>query len=176
MGYCTPDEVRLALDPDSPEPMDHVEDTAAQLSDTQLNDAIAQADSKIDLYLALRYTTPVAPLDPNVAPLTYPNQVRFWSRDLAAYFATLTDNRNMPLDPTHPVYLRMLQVQADLKAVSSGTAVLNLPAAIPSGGGGDTGVAGVINPYDGDLFGPADWGDRPRAGTAGLTWVDGYGW
>lgn len=176
MGYSTPAEVRLALNPElDPAALDHVEETAAQLSDTQLNDAIAQADSKINLYLALRYATPVAPLDPDADPLVYPEQIRYWSRDLAAYFATLTENRNMPLDPTHPVYLRMLQVQADLKAVNTGAAVLALPAAVPSGGGGDTGVAGVVNPYDGPLFGPSDWGDRPVPGTADL-WGPDRGW
>lgn len=166
--YSTPDEVRLALAP-SPVGGQPAQGTAAALSDEQLADAIRQADSRIDGYLAGRYAVPVAPVGD---PLAVPAQVAAWSVDLAAYGATLTLYRNRPMEATNTAYLRYLDVMRDLSAVQKGQMILSLPQA--SGDDGSSGYAGVVNTQPADLFGAADFGAPPRMG-AGLYWPGGGG-
>lgn len=166
--YSTPDEVRLALAP-SPMGAQPAQDTAAALSDEQLADAIRQADSRIDGYLAGRYAVPVAPVG---SPPVVPGLVAGWSRDLAAYGATLTLYRNRPVEATNTAYLRYLDVMRDLAAVQKGQMILSLPQATSDDGSG--GYAGVVNTQPPDLFGAVDFGAPPRMGS-GLHWPGGGG-
>lgn len=158
--YTTVAAVRLALAPLSTSPdYSPRQDTAAGLSDDQLEDAIREADAKIDSYLLRRYVVPVEPLSPDV----YPGPIGFWSRDLAAYYATLTLYRNTPMESTNPVFLRMQGVVVDLIAVRDGKSALDIP--VSESPSSSSGFAGVVNLYDDPLLSPEDWGVRPTAGT-----------
>lgn len=175
--YSTADEVRLALAPLLAQGQVPTQDTAAAMLDAQINDAIVEADARIDGYLGGRYAVPVQPIQPVADPPTYPAQITAWSRDLAAYGLTLTLYRNKPMEQTNPAYLRYQQVMADLAAVQRGTMVLAIPVAVDGNSGG---YAGVVNATPADLFGPSDWGAPPRLGRSGR-WpgdpgLGRYGW
>lgn len=159
--YSTPAQVRLALAPAPPSNTAPPQDTAASFSDEQLIDAIMEADSKINLALSARYATPVAPLDANADPLVYPDPISYWSRDIAAYLATLTKARNRPVVATEPVYLRMQAAVTEMNAVRDGKAVLSIAVAdSPSAEGGFAGVVDDCGP----VFGPSNWGYPPASG------------
>lgn len=157
MAYSQPNDIRNAL---APGPWPYTgggsapkTGTAADLGDPQLVDAISEADAQIDLMLNRRYATPVADTD-------VPNLVRWWSRDIAAYYATLTYRKGRDLTAQDPVALRYNSAIVALTAVRDGKNLLNLPE--PTSAAGDTGsVSGAsapINPYNGTLFGPCDVG------------------
>lgn len=175
--YSTPDAVRLAADPDwrpgSPEP-DAASQSAASLTDAQLQDAIAEASTLIDLYLGARYTTPVAPVDASADPLTYPDPVGYWARDIALYLATLTWLRHVTLEANDPVALRYAAAIGQLTAVRDGKATVPLPSSTDTTSGG---FAGVVDPGMVGLFDASDAGFHAAGvGTAGrMTWNEG-GW
>lgn len=170
MPYSTPESVRLALVPSSkgliPNPPSN---TAADFEDEQLNDAIAEADSTIDSYIGGRYITPVAG--------TAPHPIDYWSRNLAAYFATLTYRGSQDFADTDPIARRYLATMVTLGAVSKGTTTLNVPA-----NAGDSSVSGAgqpVNQYDGNLFGGST--DGVNLGPRNSTWEDypthpGWNW
>lgn len=178
MSYSTIAEVRLALAPSLSE--GELTHTAADLTDPQLQDAIAQADSMIDSFIGATYTTPVAPTstDGGITFTVTPHPVDFWSRDIAAYLATLTYRKNQDLTATDPIQLRYNMISTFLLNVQNGKGILNLPQnANPQT---ELGVGQVANPYTGDLFGPSDWdlvgtnspGGYPTPGVGG--WSRGY--
>lgn len=153
MAYSTPAMVRKALVPDSdgsqPTEVTH---TAADLTDGQLADAIAEADATIDSYLNRFYTVPVAN---DATTGQTPHPVDFWSRNIAAYNATLSYRGSQDFADGDPVARRYLGTMEALKGVSQGTASLNLPF-----NAGDSGVANAgppINPYTGTLWAPEDF-------------------
>lgn len=177
-AYTTVDEVRLALAPiigDPPESDDTSDepDTASVLSDDQITDAIEQASSRIDTFLAQRYQTPVAPLDPAADPLVYPSPVGWWARDLAAFLCSLTFFRSSQMQTTEPIYVRQAMVVADMTAVRDGKQALNLPPAT-DGPAADTGRAGVVNVGFAGVFDLEDTGypapPLPHGG-----WYSGFG-
>jgi phage gp36-like protein len=164
MTYCTPEMVRQALVPSSdgavPEAPTH---TAADLTNTQLLDAIAEADVLIDGYLSGRYTTPVAAVGTPTA--TTPHPVDYWSRNIAAYLATLTFRGSQDFSDQDPIYRRYVATMDALKAVAAGKMVLQIPA-----NAGDTSVVGVgpaFNPYSGTLFPIEDFDVNPGWGSLG---------
>lgn len=158
MPYSTPAMVRLALGPSLNGSLPGTTtNTAADLSDSQLADAIAEADSTINGYLANIYITPVAAVGDS--DLVIPHPVDYWSRDIAAYLATCTYRGQMNIESTNPVLLRYNAVLGFLKDVASGKARLPLPR------NGDTVGAGAasapVNPYIGDLWDPSDFSLTP---------------
>lgn len=157
--YSTPAMVRQALVPSLNGNLPAATtNTAADLSDAQINDAIAEADSVIDGYLANFYATPVVAVgDPD--PLI-PHPVDYWSRDIAAYLATCSYRGQLSIQTTDPVSLRYTAVLGFLKDVSTGKA--NLP--LPRLGGDSVGLGAAdapINPYIGDLWDPSDFSLSP---------------
>lgn len=154
MAYSTTNMVRQALFPtvDGSSPAPATSHTAADLSDQQLVDAIAEADSTIDGYLAGIYDTPVAPANPNGDPLLPPTPILYWSRNIAAYLATLTKRQNQNVDATNPVYLRYVQTMQALVAVAAGTFKLGI-AQLDGSGPGNIVSGGAINQYGPTLFG-----------------------
>lgn len=160
--YATADAVRLAANPDwrpgSAEPAAGSQD-ASSLTDTQLLDAVRQASAFIDSYIGARYATPVAPVDPAATPLTYPDPIGDWARDIGLYLATLTWRRNLPLEATDPVALRYAAAVASLVAVRDGKAVLSIPSGDP--GTGNTGFSGLADPGSEGMFDAADAGYHP---------------
>jgi len=155
MPYSSPIDVRNALTPGaaSTDPS-----TAGGLSDEQIDDAIAQADARINGYLPADYTVPMITLENDLQVASSP--FRFWSRDIAAYLATLTYKRNKDVPLDEPVRLRYTDTMADLLAVSRGTYQL------PDDGvtDGDLGEVFVYNQYEGQLFGPSDFYLAPVTG------------
>jgi phage gp36-like protein len=174
--YATANDVRLAADP-SFDPANPAPDTSGQsagsLSDAQLNDAIREASALIDSFIGSRYTTPVGPVDPLANPLTYPDPIRQWARDIALYLATLTWLRRDNLEPTDPVALRYALAMATLTAVRDGKASLpNLPSADTGGGG----FAGVVYSGSDGIFDAADAGFHRNAfaGRGSTPWEWGF--
>jgi phage gp36-like protein len=146
--------VRNALAPGASEDMD----TAASFADAQIEDAIKEADGVVDTYIYALFGIPQDPNDATVA--VYP--VRAWSRDIAAYLATLTFRKSKDMEVDDPVRLRYNYVIALLEKIASGELRPNLPQppALPDGYGSQG--AFVYNLYPFKLFTPADvWGD-PR--------------
>lgn len=145
-------DVRNALTPGAV-PTDKA--TASGLSEDQLLDAIKQADAKIQGYLPAGYTVPMEDIEPNptitvnVAVLPF----RYWSRDIAAYLATLTFKQNKDVSENDPIRLRYEATMADLEAVAAGTYVIP-PDATTEGTEQDI---SVINQYEGAMFGLEDF-------------------
>lgn len=152
--YSTPQDVRTALTPGGQQ---SDLSTGASLADEQINDAIAQADTIIDSYLGLLYVIPTSevPVEGSEPPTTVtvaPFPVRYFSRDIAAWLATLTFKRNQDIPPDDPIRLRYNMTMNLLQRYSDGTAVLPNPPFTAPGGGADSDV-GVYNLYDTALFG-----------------------
>lgn len=151
MPYSTLIDVRRALTPGA-DPLNT--ETAAGLKDEDIQDAITQADATIDSYLASRYATPVAaavsaPLEP----------FRSWSRNIAAYSATLQWREGLTLDPRHPIALRWADTMDQLTKVAQGLLTLPVPGVDQDQSRRDV---TVVNPYDGGLFWPGDFSNvRP---------------
>ncbi len=147
--YSAPIDVRNALTPGatSVDPS-----TGAGLSDEQIDDAIRQADSRIDGYLPEGYVVPTEQNENDLTTAVPP--IRYWSRDIAAYLATLTYYRNKNLPQDEPVRLRYIDTMNELLLVSKGIFEL------PSSAGVDDGLEGdvfVYNQYQGSLFGAEDF-------------------
>lgn len=161
MPYSTPAMVRNAVAPGDwaavPPQTPGGTGTAADMSDQQLSDEIAEADTQIDVALAPYYLTPVAPVEGLV-----PHPIDYWSRNIAAYNATLTNNRNLPVDPNSPVALRYMQTMTAMKGLANGSTVLEIPSLNPDTTGGGAGAP--LNPYEGTMFFPSDFDLIERAG------------
>jgi phage gp36-like protein len=171
-AYCTPELVRLALVPTSngaqPDPPSN---TAADLTDAQLIDAIAEAQALVDGYLRARYATPV---EPTGDPAVFHSTIVYWTRNLALYEATNTYRGSMDYSDSDPVARRYKATMEALKDVAAGKIVLDLPGV--GGGSSDTGAGSVdpaINPYVGELFGPDDWLQESNLGTT-TPWYGPY--
>jgi len=120
--------------------------TAASLSDTELNDAIREAQGVVDGYLSTRYETPIT----NGA-----DNALLWgmTRDIAAYLATLTYRKNKDLTATDPVALRYQAAMAQLQALQQGVMALDFTPDAPLDGEPDlSGMPIVENAYEGTLF------------------------
>ena len=148
MPYTTPAEVRKAVsvtsDGSLPTTQTH---TAADLADEILQDAIAEADSTIDAYIGRFYTTPV-PNDPDTNATPHP--IDFWSRNIAAYNATLSFRGSADFTDQDPVARRYNATMQALQAVKAGTAQLNLGMNTTDSSAAAAGDP--INPFVGDLF------------------------
>lgn len=103
--------------------------TAADLPDVGIQDAVDQASSEVDTFLS-------GPYDPTD---DIPDVIRFWTRDIAAYYATLTWRKGMDLTPQDPVQLRYNTAITRLQSVSEGQLDIPSPTAPAD-------VATVVNP------------------------------
>ena len=156
MSYSTTEDVRNALAPT----LAAANSTASGLTDEQIEDAIAEADGRIDSYIGARYVTPV--LAVGLPPLV-PSVIVYLSRDIAAYMATLTFRRSKDMTDQDPVYRRFAEAKASLIAVSKGQASLPIPE--NTGNAASQGAGQAINPYAGNLFVDRDFSlAAPRLG------------
>ena len=153
MGYCTLPQLINALRPIGL-PANQPSQTAADLPEPQLNDAIAEASSLVDSAIGGRYLTPVAPVDQS-APTIFPHPIDFYTRDIAAYLATCTYRGSVDFTNDDPIYRRYAVALAALNDVKNGVGVLPIPEVDPNTGA--TGVGEPVNPYLGKLFGPEDF-------------------
>lgn len=165
MAYATPALVRMALVPGSDGSLpDPASNTAADLSDDQLADEIAEADTIVNGYIGKFYAVPVAGAVGDGDVISYPHPVDYWSRDVAAYLATCTYRESQDFADQDPVARRYQLVLQSLIAVSKGQLVLQLPRNASDNAGAGAGAA--VNPYTGDLFAPADFGLGLRSACA----------
>lgn len=180
MPYSTPADVRTAvaspLNPDD-EPITTTH-TAADLPNTTLLDAIAEADATIDEYLSGGYVTPVAEVD----SLT-PHPVDYWSRNIAAYLATLTHRKSKDIGDNDPIVRRYTATMGALTAIRDRKAFIKLPEIDAGTGSGAEGAGLALNQYTGLLFVASDFDLVPentvRAGPgfiSGGVWYTGIGW
>lgn len=161
MAYSLPDDIRNVLAPGvfPPEPPDPAPktNTAADLSDEQLQVAIDQAGQTIDAYIGNYYATPVAATEAD--PAVYPEPIKTWSVNIAAYLATLTYRRSKDLSQQDPVALRYGLTMQQLNGVNSGKLTLPIP---PNTGDSATSAVGrPVNSYSGNLFDARDFDLRP---------------
>ena len=167
--YCTVLDVKNAL---APAGQGQGQGTALALTDVQLIDAINEADSVIRAYVGMIYIVPQVdtPVIPPTTPESYwsvaPEPVRYWSRDIAAYLATLTFKRNQDVPQDDPVRLRLNLAMQQLVMIRDGKSTLPFPPYVPPEGA-ESGVT-VVNQYEGTLFGPADFGLVPVAAISGF--------
>lgn len=165
MPYSTPLMVREALAPGLwasdpvPDPANPT-GTAADLDDTQLADAIAEADSTINTFLSGRYDIPFKPQIPPGANDLHP--IDYWSRNIAAYNATLTYRGSQDFSEQDPIARRYNATMVALTATRDGKATVPFPENL---GPGSQAAAGTVhNPYVGDLFGTDDFSLVPVGG------------
>lgn len=133
--------------------------TAADLSNEQLTDAITEADSKIDSYIGGRYVTPVINDGSGVPYVSIPHPLDYWSRNIAAYLATLTYSKRQDFSDEDPIARRYNATILDLVAVRDGKAGLSVPENVTATS--DAAVGTVVNQYYGQLFGPSDFDLSP---------------
>jgi phage gp36-like protein len=136
-SYATPGELRVALTRDP----QHPEGTAAELSDVALQQSIDGAGAEIDIRLSGRYTLPFDPVPVVIKPIAVA---------IAAYLADLSYRQSVDSTAQDPVARRYQWAIDMLSRLASGTATL--PEL-----GADVG-AFPINPYEGVLYGPDDFG------------------
>lgn len=129
--YCTVSDVRKALTPGGDSSNTG---TAADLADPQLKDAISEAAARVDAYVGGSYTDP-------------PDVIQFWTRDIAAYLATLTWRESKDLSENDPVRLRFIQTISMLASVAKGQLKVPLPE-----GSVASSDAAVVNRHPQDLF------------------------
>lgn len=108
MNYCSTDDVRLALVDDG---VSSGTNTGADLDDITVNDAIAEASTIVDSYIG----------GPYAVSDTVPNVVVYWTRDVAAFLATLTWRKSKDMTAWDPVYLRYQQAIGRLAGIITGT-------------------------------------------------------
>jgi len=164
--YSTVTEVRAAILPTggTPDPPQPPSNTAADMSNVALQDAIAEADSTIDAYIGGRYVTPV-----DLVAGVVPHPLDYWSRNIAAYNATLSWRKSQDFADTDPMARRYKATMAALSAVQAGKAVL--PGGLPTnqGEGSSDGAGSPYEQYIGTMFEPEDFGlypapNRPQRG------------
>jgi phage gp36-like protein len=165
MAYSTLGKLRSALapgtftDPQSGPPTT-LTDTAADLPDDQLQDALDEASSIVDAALSSRYTVPVAG-----SPTPHP--IDYWARAIAAYLATCTYRGSLDFSNEDPVYRRYLVATGALDSVAKGTYTLSIPSNVGANAPAGGGAGAPINPYSGNLFGAEDFNLEPQAANFG---------
>jgi hypothetical protein len=171
--FCTVRDVRLALTPNAVEEEVARPETAAYFQDYQIEDAILEAEGIVAAHIAARYTivtgeveeiNPEDPLETWVWVVA-PSPIRAWTRDVAAYLASLTFHRHKDIEEDDPIRLRFKMVMDNLIAVRDRKMNIDLPPI----GDGTSGVF-VINQYEGKLFGLEDVGLEYEGRSAQRIW------
>lgn len=164
MTYCTVRDVRNALTPDATN-LPGERDTAASLADWQIDDAIQEAETILNSHVLPRYVVGtedveqiVVAADPEADPEVFEETdtvtvakapIRWWTRSIAAYYATLTFRKSKDIAEDDPVRLRYQAVMAHLRDVRDGR--LDLPGFVPSESS-SSGEVTVVNQYEGKMF------------------------
>jgi phage gp36-like protein len=167
VAYSTVISVRTAVSPDVPQegfdnPPSTPTHTAADLSNGTLTDAIAEADATIDSYLANRYVTPVDTTN------GVPHPIDFWSRNIAAYLATLTYRKSKDVSVDDPIVRRYTATMQALTSVQRNLASLPLPELSTSSEGPEA-AGDAINQYSGHLFDSVEFDlEAAQPGLGGL--------
>src|ERR1700683_3996423 len=96
MPYCSVNDIRRAAW-GRPITGGTLTNTAADLDDTALQDAATEASAVVDSYIDGPY---------EIGTDEIPNIVRYWTRDVALYFADLTWRGAKAPAPDNPIQLR----------------------------------------------------------------------
>lgn len=136
--YVTADQVRAILAPGGADD----QSTAAQMEDSEIDEAITAAQAEVDAHLVDRYSVPFA--DSEV-----PQLVIEITRDIAAYLATLTHSRNSAVPENHPVWMRYSRASTLLERL--GRSIIDLDTT-DGDSSAETGEPVVINQRDHSLF------------------------
>lgn len=116
--YAAPADVRLVLSPGG----DTTDvESAASLSDPDLQAAIQAAQDEVDGKISGRYPLPIATPVPDIL-------MRI-TRDIGAWGATLTYRRGDPIDPHDAVQLRYNAAEALLTQIQNGQLALGTDTA-----------------------------------------------
>jgi phage gp36-like protein len=163
MNYCSVEDVRYALAADG---ATQGTNTAADMDDATIADAIAEASSVVDTYVG----GPYAQGD------SVPDMVIYWTRDVAAFLATCTYRRSKDFQSLDPVLLRYQFAISRLAGVFTGTTAMpgdQMPTA-------DTFDGAVYNLYPGQLIWPYQFdlfGNSVSTSGATMTgWPYRYQW
>lgn len=108
--YCLPADIRNNV-----AGTDAGTGTCAQLTDAQLNGAIAQASAKVSAYAGTAYVTDAA--DPVIV---VPDLVKTCTVQIATFYATLIYRKGKDLSQFDPVYLGYQDAIATLKDIVAG--------------------------------------------------------
>lgn len=154
--YCNVKDVRTALTAGA------VKEFAAELDDWQIEDAIDAAEGVVNTYISMRYTVPTSEIeveDPDNpgSVLVFevaPSPIRYWTRDIAAWYCVLTHRMSKDISEDDPIRLRRNEVIEMLTAVRDRKSNLPLP---PVGQSESKDGLTVFNLYEGRLFGPEDF-------------------
>lgn len=166
MAYSTPAMVRIAANADGSDgttPPTPISRTAADFTDAQLLDFIAEADAIIDSFLTRFYAVPVQPvlndgsgLGDGAAVGEIPHPIDHFSRNLALYFATLSLRKGADFTDQDPIARRYAATMTVLNDIAGGKIRLSLPDNTTSASG--VGAGQAINPtYVGNLFDARDF-------------------
>jgi phage gp36-like protein len=141
VSYVAPNDVRSVLLPLA----DPFNNTAASMTDPQLQFAIDDATTLVDGYTGTAYE------DEDV-----PRLVQTLTKAVAAYYATLTFRKNVALDQRDPTLLRYQDAVVTLKSIAAGE--IN-PVPFREADPTDVPPAQVFvqNPFTGTLFTPRDF-------------------
>lgn len=172
--YCTELDVRAALTSGaSPEDAE----SAASLPSWQIEDAIREAQGTVDVYVRSRYVVALEtldlPVDPNADPVvTVPTEVakypiRGWTRNVAAWLATLTFRKSHDIGEDDPVRQRYNMTMKMLESIRDRSA--DLADFQPAVTGDDQGVH-VENLYEGHLFDQRDFDLYPEGVNPQYLW------
>lgn len=160
--YCTLRDVRAALTPGA-DPASN--DTAAGFADWQIEDGILEAEGIVNAHILSRYGIPtgeveeVNPDDPDEVWVwvVAPSPVRGWTRDIAAWLVTLTHRKSKDIEEDDPVRLRYQMSLDMLVAIRDGKMFLPGSVFPPTEEPSNNSVH-IENLYEGELFGPEDFG------------------
>ena len=148
MAYCGANDIRRALTGSATAgggPPDPPTNTAADLDDEALNDSAEEASAIVDSYIDGPYDTTADKIPP---------VVRFWTRDIAAYLATLVWRRSKAPAANDPVVLRFNTALDMLKEVADGALTILGPVNVDDQ---PTVVTSILTPFAGSLFTPNDF-------------------
>src|SRR5688500_18301680 len=134
--YCTGKDVRTALTSGA------VKEQAASLEDWQIEDAIDQAEGTNNSYIGARYVVPVPTTeieedDPDNPGDVIVNEIaaapiRYWTRDIAAWYCVLTHRMSKDVTEDDPIRLRRNEAILMLTNVMDRRINLSIPL-VPAG-------------------------------------------
>lgn len=164
--YCQPSDIRSSVGG-----TDAGTGTCAQLSDGQLNEAIARAGAKVSSYAGTTWA-----VDASNPVVTVPDLISSLTLAIATFYATLTYRKGKDLSAMDPVYLGYVDAMATLKDIASG--LIQVAPTAPADPVSDS--ARVINKLP-SIFTYEDSGVLPNgrggiqpAGAAGSRLLDGW--
>lgn len=115
--YCTPADIRENVGG-----TDNGTGTCAQLTDSQITEAIGRASSKVSAYAGTTYEA-----DASTPVVVVPDLIFGVTVAIASFYATLTYRKNKPLAADDPVMLGYTDAMGTLNAIASGTIQVTPP-------------------------------------------------